>query len=121
MVREGLEIYRGARLRFDGEKRNPWDEPECGHHYARAMSAWSGMLAMSGFRYHGGEQSVEIQAPTGHRSLWATGTGWGTFQVTASGAAIHVEHGSLPVRVCAVNGKKFSPGRTVGEGEDLRL
>ncbi len=121
MTREALEIYRNARLRFDGEKRNPWDEPECGHHYARAMSAWSGMLAMSGFRYHGGEQSVEIQAPAGHRSLWATGTGWGTFQVTASGAAIHVEHGSLPVRVCAVNGRQFSPGRTVGAGEDLRL
>ncbi len=121
MTREALEIYRNARLRFDGEKRNPWDEPECGHHYARAMSAWSGMLAMSGFRYHGGEQAVEIQAPASHRSLWATGTGWGTFQVTAAGATLHVEHGTLQVRVCTVNGRKFTPGRTLGEGEELRL
>ena len=38
-----------VRARFDGEKRNPWDEAECGHHYARAMSSWSAILALSGF------------------------------------------------------------------------
>ena len=121
MTREGLEFYRNARLRFDGEKRNPWSEPECGHHYARAMSAWSGVLALSGFRYHGGEQAVEIKAPAGHRCFWATGTGWGTFAVTAAGATVHVEHGSLPVRTCVLNGKKSSPAKTVRAGEDLSV
>ncbi len=121
MTREGVECYTNTRARYDGEKRNPWDEPECGHHYARAMSAWSGLLALSGFRYHGGEQAVEIKAPAGHRCFWATATGWGTFQVTASGASIHVEHGTLPVKTCAVNGKKTAPGKTVREGEDLRV
>jgi non-lysosomal glucosylceramidase len=118
---EGVEYFRNARLRFDGEKRNPWDEPECGHHYARAMSAWSGVLALSGFRYHGAERSVEIHAPAGHRCIWATGTGWGTFEVTASGAIVHVEHGSLAVEICNVNGRKSAPGRTAREGEDLRV
>jgi uncharacterized protein (DUF608 family) len=121
MVREGVEVYRNVRLRYDGEKRNPWNEPECGHHYARAMSAWSGVLALSGFRYQGGEQAVEIKAPAGHRCFWATATGWGVFQVTASGATIHVDHGSLPVRSCTVNGKKSQPGKTIREGEDLRI
>ncbi len=45
MIREGLECVRNSRARYDGEKRNPWDEAECGHHYARAMSAWSVLLA----------------------------------------------------------------------------
>ena len=121
MTRESLEIYRNLRLRFDGEKRNPWDEPECGHHYARAMAAWSGVLAASGFRYDGGERLVEIQAPAGHRCIWATGTGWGTFQVTAGGATLRVEHGSLAVNACTVNGRKSSPRRTVAEGEELRI
>ena len=55
MVREGVECIGNIRARYDGEKRNPWDEAECGHHYARAMAAWSGVLALSGFRYHGRE------------------------------------------------------------------
>jgi uncharacterized protein (DUF608 family) len=129
MKREGIELYRSVRLRYDGEKRNPWNEPECGHHYARAMSAWSGVLAMSGFRYHGGDQTVEIKAPSGHKCLWATGSGWGTFQVTSrgathgetQGATLRVEHGSLAVRSCMVNGKKSAPAKTIREGEELRV
>ena len=35
------EIVRDIRARFDGEKRNPFDEPECGRHYARALASWS--------------------------------------------------------------------------------
>ncbi|HLJ49466.1 MAG TPA: GH116 family glycosyl-hydrolase [Bryobacteraceae bacterium] len=119
MTREGVECYRNARLRYDGEKRNPWDEPECGHHYARAMSAWSGVLAMSGFRYDGAERMVEIKAPQGHNCLWTTATGWGTFQVTTAGAIIRVEHGSLAIRSCLVNGKKSSQERTLREGEEF--
>ena len=52
LIREGIECIADIRARYDGLKRNPWDEAECGHHYARAMAAWSGVLALSGFRYH---------------------------------------------------------------------
>ena len=62
MVREGVQCFENVRKRYDGERRNPWDEPECGHHYARAMSAWSGIVALSGFRYHGPDKGV-IAAP----------------------------------------------------------
>lgn len=120
MRREGVEFFRNARLRFDGEKRNPWNEPECGHHYSRAMSAWSGVVAASGFRYDGPAQAVEIHAPAGHRCFWSTASGWGTFRVTASAAAIRVEHGELPLRSCTVNGKK-SAAKTIREGEERAL
>ena len=121
MTREGVECYHNTRARYDGERRNPWDEPECGHHYARAMSAWSGLLALSGFRYHGGEQAVEIKAGAGHRCFWATATGWGTFRVTPTGASIRVDHGTLPLRTCTVNGRKASPGKTLREGEEVTV
>ncbi len=39
------------RNRFDGKKRNPYDEPEYGHHYARAMSSWGLIPTLSGFRH----------------------------------------------------------------------
>jgi hypothetical protein len=85
------------------------------------MAAWSGLLALSGFRYHGGEQAVEMKGAAGHRCFWSTATGWGTLHVTASGATIHVEHGTLAVKTCTVNGRRSSPGRTLREGEDLSI
>jgi hypothetical protein len=53
LVSQGVECITSVRARYDGERRNPWDEPECGSHYARAMSSWSGVLAVNGFRYDG--------------------------------------------------------------------
>jgi uncharacterized protein (DUF608 family) len=121
MTREGVEAVRNVRARYDGERRNPWNEPECGHHYARAMSSWSTLLAASGFRYHGGRQSVVIQAAPGFRCFWSTATGWGAFHVTAAGATLRVDHGTLPVRTATVNGKKSTPNTTLAEGEELAL
>jgi hypothetical protein len=102
MVREGVECIGDIRARYDGEKRNPWDEAECGHHYARAMAAWSGVLALSGFRYHGPKAAV-VAVPKILRDrftcFWSTATGWGTFS-TGPGLEIKVLHGTLPCRSC---------------------
>ncbi len=105
MVREGVEVIESARRRYDGERRNPWDEPECGHHYARAMASWAGVLALSGFHYHGALRSVIAQPrvhPEKFSSFWSTGTGWGTFSQTLSAArfvfAVEVAEGELAVR-----------------------
>ena len=121
MTREGIEAVHNVRARYDGERRNPWNEPECGHHYARAMSSWSTFLAASGFRYHGGEQAVVIHGAPGFRCFWSTATGWGTFRVTAMGAVLRVDHGRLAVRTAAVNGKTSTPNITIEEGKELPL
>ena len=39
------EVVRNIRDRYDGRRRNPFDEAECGHHYARALAAWTVMKA----------------------------------------------------------------------------
>ncbi len=103
MVREGIECIANIRARYDGARRNPWDEAECGSHYARAMASWSGVLALSGFRYFGatGEVVAMPRLPaTGFRCFWSTGTGWGTFGFGASGAplTLTVRSGTLPCR-----------------------
>ena len=41
LVNEGLEVVRACRDRYDGRVRNPFDEYECGHWYARAMSSYA--------------------------------------------------------------------------------
>ena len=81
-------------------RRNPWDEPECGHHYARAMSSWSGMLALSGFRYAGPERRV-IAAPRAalpFQLVLVGGPGWGYVHARAAPLlAGRRPKGSLPV------------------------
>jgi uncharacterized protein (DUF608 family) len=105
MLREGLETIENVRRRFDGERRNPWDEPECGHHYARAMSAWSTVVAWSGCEYHAGAKSMSLMPKSrvpAFSSFFSTGLGWGTFSIQRTGASgrveISVTEGSLPLR-----------------------
>jgi non-lysosomal glucosylceramidase len=101
MIDRGVECIADARRRYDGERRNPWDEPECGHHYARAMASWSGFLAASGFRYRGQQRRIEV-APRikieNFRSFWASGTGWGTFAISSSVFFIRLSEGFLLIR-----------------------
>ena len=47
---EAEKVVRDIRDRYDGRKRNPFDEAECGHHYSRALAAWSVLRA---FAAHG--------------------------------------------------------------------
>ena len=103
MISEGIKCFENVRRRFDGERRNPWDEPECGHHYARAMSAWSGIVALSGFQYRGVQKAVTAipkVRPANFMSFWSTGTGWGSFSTSARNGRLRftlsVLSGKLP-------------------------
>ena len=53
----GLTVIRAIRDRYDGLKRSPFDEAECGHHYIRAMASWAAVLALTGFHYDARGQS----------------------------------------------------------------
>jgi non-lysosomal glucosylceramidase len=105
MTKQGIECITDIRARYDGERRNPWDEAECGHHYARAMAAWSGVLALSGFEYHAGEQRLAVFPKIRKdkfRCFWSTGLGWGVFSQGPNRIEIRVHHGSLGLASCAV-------------------
>ena len=92
----GLTCIKSIRDRFDGRKRNPFDEPECGHHYARAMASWAGILALSEFHYSGVTKSMTITAKPGSY-FWSNGYAWGTCRVEGKQATLQVIHGSLPL------------------------
>ncbi|MEO7145647.1 MAG: GH116 family glycosyl-hydrolase [Bryobacteraceae bacterium] len=109
METEGVECIRNIRRRYDGERRNPWDEAECGHHYARAMAAWSGLLALSGFTYDApkaGMAALPRSNETNFRCFWSTGTGWGMFSVARRPSGnrfdFQLHKGSLDCRTCTI-------------------
>lgn len=111
MVPQGVECIRNIRARYDGEKRNPWDEAECGHHYARAMASWSSVVAISGFDYDGRQASVVAVPGIPHSTFqcfWSNGTGWGTFAYEqARGGTrfvLQVMMGKLACRSCEITG-----------------
>ena len=100
MVSEGVQIVENTRLRFDGEKRNPWSEAECGYHYARPMASWAPLLALSGFRYSGTEKKILAQPLVNHdhfSSFWSAGTAWGSFSQ-------HLQDGQMRFNLAVVEG-----------------
>jgi uncharacterized protein (DUF608 family) len=126
MVREGVECIQNVRSRYDGEKRNPWDEPECGHHYARAMASWSAVLALSGFRYRGQDGAVVVLPPVApaagrpFRCFWSTGTGWGTFSFAQGGAlTVNVLGGKLPCKSFEVAASPRSSSSATLDGKPI--
>lgn len=83
MIEEAVTITRAARDRYDGTKRNPWNEIECGDQYARAMSSWSLLIAAQGFFCDGPANSYEfdpIFSVENHKSFFSGPSGWGVFQ-----------------------------------------
>jgi hypothetical protein len=79
MVAEGLELVRSCRRRYSGVLRNPFDELEAGHWYARAMASYSLLQALSGARYDAVEETLYL-APSvkgDFRAFISTASGYG--------------------------------------------
>lgn len=86
---EALAIVRGARERYNGVKKSPWNEIECGDYYARAMSAWSVLLGAQGYFYDGPARLLQFDPRLGaedHRSLFTTAEGWGQYHQKRDGS-----------------------------------
>ena len=81
-LEQGLAIVKGVRDRHTGERRNPWDEFECGHHYTRSMASYSVLLALSGFSYSAPEQRIGFAPHLNEKDFtcfFSVGSGWGTY------------------------------------------
>lgn len=99
MVQEGLQVLRAIRDRYDGEKRNPFNEIEYGSNYARAMASFALLPIFSGFAYdmvRGHIGFTPIEKGT-FRCLWSLGPAWGEFFQEAACSTIVIRDGALPV------------------------
>ncbi len=98
-VREGLEIVRVARSRYDGRIRNPFNEYECGHWYARAMSSYGLLQALSGAVYDARSRVLKLRPRVSgdFRAFLCTATGFGTVGVRDGKPFCEVAGGEIPV------------------------
>ncbi|MBW3622840.1 MAG: hypothetical protein KY468_05455 [Armatimonadetes bacterium] len=104
-VEEGLAIVKGVRDRHDGTRRNPWNEFECGNHYARSMASYSVLTALAGFSFDASEKRLGF-APrlTGDTfsCFFSNGTGWGLYRQERDSASLEVRYGTVELAELAV-------------------
>lgn len=97
LLDEGLAVTKAVRDRHDGERRNPWNEFECGNHYARSMANWAIKLALDGFSFSATEGRLGFAPKVNaedFRTFWSTATGWGRYTQ-------HLASETFRLEVCA--------------------
>lgn len=97
-VKEGLEIVELVRKRYDGSRRNPFNEYECGHWYARALSSYGMLQGLTGVRYDAVTKTLVVDSRLPEfRSFLSTATGFGTVVYKDGKAELIVTSGEIPV------------------------
>jgi hypothetical protein len=111
LVQEALAIIRAIDDRYDGARHNPWNEVECGDHYARAMASWGCLLGAEGYVYDGPAGKIGFAprlTPDNFKAFFTAAEGWGSLvqkrTAEAQTGRIEVKWGKLSVRtlVCEV-------------------
>ena len=99
-VDPGLEIVRTCRNRYDGRIRNPFNEYECGHWYARAMSSYALLQGLTGARYDAVDQVLHLQPSVSgdFRAFLSAATGYGTVGVRKGKPFFEVKSGHVDIR-----------------------
>jgi hypothetical protein len=101
-VKEGLKIVETCRERHDGIGRSPWNEVECGHHYARSLASYAVLLALTGFRCDAVNKKLYFKPainPDNFTGFFCCAAGWGLYhQKTENGkikSSIETLYGNL--------------------------
>ncbi|MFZ5831079.1 MAG: GH116 family glycosyl hydrolase [Planctomycetota bacterium] len=108
LLTEALAMCRGVHERYHPSKHNPWNEVECGDHYARGMASYGVFLGLCGFEYHGPRAHLGFAprtTPEDFRAAFTAAEGWGTISQQREGAnqrqQIEPKWGSLKVQTLA--------------------
>jgi non-lysosomal glucosylceramidase len=129
MLTEGLAIERAVHDRYHPSRRNPWNEVECGDHYARSMSSYGVFVAVCGFEYHGPRGTMAFApqlTPENFRSAFTAADGWGTFAQKLDGpaqkASLEMKSGQLTLSsltLTAINAGVKGDARAMVDGKSV--
>ena len=111
-VKEGLEILGVSRNRYDGKVRNPFNEYECGHWYARALSSYGYIQSLTGLRYDAVEKTIYVDSKIGDFTAFlSTATGFGTVTLKSGRVSIKEVYGTIPAEKLLLSGREVSFGK----------
>lgn len=112
-IAEGEAIVKAIRDRYDGEKRNPWNEIECGSNYARSMASYALMPIYSGFTFDMTEKYIGFSpvVPGDGQYVWSVGCTWGTVEWRGNRRILSVLGEPLPLSAFGL--KKEETARAV--------
>ncbi|MBR6052109.1 MAG: hypothetical protein IKP68_13030 [Clostridia bacterium] len=81
-IDDGLKVVRAVRDRYDGKKRNPYNEIECGSNYARSMASFALLPIFTGFSFDLPKKTIGFSPVTGgdFRCFFSVGTGYGVYE-----------------------------------------
>jgi len=104
LAEEGLEIVGAVRARYDGARRNPFNEIECGSYYARSMSAWQLVNAWAGFQADLVDRTMRFAPKSAgdYRLFWSAGGAWGEVASAGGRRVLSVLGGELPAMTVTV-------------------
>ncbi|MFC2113353.1 GH116 family glycosyl hydrolase [Bacteroidota bacterium] len=102
LLKEAFIAIGSINDRYDGVKRNPWNEIEGSDHYSRAMHSWNVLLSLSGFVYDGPAGRIGFaprMTPEDFKCFFSAAEGWGSIsQIISDGnqvETIEVKWGQL--------------------------
>ena len=80
-IAEGESMVKAVRDRYDGKKRNPWNEIECGSNYARSMASYALMPIYSGFSFDMTKRHIGFSPIREGKYLFSACDSWGTVEL----------------------------------------
>ena len=98
---EAKNVVKAVRDKYDGEKRNPYNEIECGSNYARCMAAFSFFPIFSGFVPDMVNKSLKFEPvcnTNDFNCFWSTGSGWGIFKCSNASVNIEMKYGEIELK-----------------------
>lgn len=108
-VDKALDIIRACRGRYNGRLRNPYNEYECGHFYARALSSYGLLQGLTGLRYDAVDRFLYVHSRIGDFTCFlSTATGFGTVHLEKGKVSLKVDYGKIEVKKIFVNGKELA-------------
>jgi len=82
-VDEAMKIVGSLRQRYNGERRSPYNELECGNHYVRSMAAWGMLVALSGYTFDLPNNKMGFApavADDKFKCFYSNGKSWGIYE-----------------------------------------